>query len=114
MARNTITRNMLRAPIVLLLAVFISQSDAHCFGSMPKDCVYKGSIIANGTVTKLKDECLRCGCNGGFLSCCSIGAHITNYPSFCTVIPDGPCNQKAVMKNNHKKPCTGPISAVGR
>ena len=81
---------------------------------MPKDCVYKGSIIANGTVTKLKDECLRCGCNGGFLRCCSIGAHITNYPSFCTVIPDGPCNQKAVMKNNHKKPCTGPISAVGR
>jgi hypothetical protein len=35
------------------------------------DCVYKGRIIANGTVTKLKDECLRCGCNGGFLSCCS-------------------------------------------
>jgi hypothetical protein len=44
----------------------------------------------------------------------SIGAKITNYPSFCTVIPDGPCNQKVVMKNNHEKPCTGPVSAVGR
>ena len=81
---------------------------------MPKDCVYKGRIIANGTVTKFKDECLTCSCNGGFLSCCSFRRNITNYPSYCTVIPAGACSQKVVMKYNHKKPCTGPISESGR
>jgi len=45
---------------------------------------------------------------------CRIGMTITNYPSYCTVIPDGPCHQKAVMIDDDKKPCTGPVAAVGR
>jgi hypothetical protein len=39
---------------------------------------------------------------------------ITGYPSHCTVIPDGACHEKVVMKDNHTEPCDGPISGVGR
>ena len=52
--------------------------------------------------------------NVTFILYFSIGIQITNHPSFCTVILDGPCNQKAVMINNHTKPCTGPVIGVGR
>ena len=43
----------------------------------------------------------------------STGTKITKYPLYCTVIQDGPCHQKAVMIDDDKEPCTGPVSGVG-
>ena len=48
------------------------------------------------------------------ISYCRIGMKITNYPSYCTVIPDGPGHQKVVMIDDENEPCTGPVGGVGR
>ena len=37
-----------------------------------------------------------------------------DYPPDCKLVPDGPCKQKLVMIHDDNKPCTGPVSGVGR
>ncbi|VDI12966.1 Hypothetical predicted protein [Mytilus galloprovincialis] len=104
---------------VFLMLSLVTLADGYCFMSYAgpglKDCVAPNEDhVEDGTRYTSYEECISCDCNNGFLNCCQMGITLVDLHPECKVVLDGPCWEKAVMKDNENEPCPYPHGGTGR
>ncbi|VDI26636.1 Hypothetical predicted protein [Mytilus galloprovincialis] len=104
---------------VFVMLSLVSQADGSCFASQAgpgiNDCTApNGAHVGNGKNYESYDECISCDCDNGYLNCCQMGMTLSGLHPDCKAVADGPCFEKAVLKNNENKPCPYRYGGTGR
>ncbi|XP_069127250.1 uncharacterized protein [Argopecten irradians] len=108
----------------VILAITAILCDGQCFSGTaipvrpgekpPLGCYWDGHFL--GVNTHMTKNCQSCYCSeGGGLSCCVNGMHITHVPDECKIITaeDG-CGERAVTKEDETVECMHDVQAVSR